>query len=90
MFVILGETAEKAQNYAQVLHLPFPVLADPDRAVYQKFGLEKVLFVLQRTASVIIDREGIIRYLKTASNPMTWLAESRELLDQAQILSKPG
>ena len=90
MFVILGETVEKAQSYAQILHLPFPVLADPDRAVYQNFGLEKVFFVLQRTASVIIDCEGIIRYLKTASNPMTCLAESRELLDQAQILSKPG
>ena len=88
--MILGETTEKAQRYAQVLHLPFPVLADPDRAVYQQFGLEKAFFVVQRTASVIVDREGIIRYLKTASNPMVWLSESGELLNQAHSLSKPG
>jgi peroxiredoxin len=88
--LILGDSIEKAQRYAQILHLPFPVLADPDRAVYQRYGLEKVILVVQRTASVIIDQEGIIRYLKTATNPMTWLAESQELLDQALVLSKPG
>ena len=88
--LILGDTVEKAQRYAQILHLPFPVLADPERTVYQQYGLDKVFLVIQRTASVIIDREGVIRYLKTASNPMTWLAESRELLAQAQSLSKPG
>jgi peroxiredoxin len=88
--LILGDSLDKAERYAQTLHLPFPVLSDPERAVYHSYGLEKVFLGLQRTASVIIDRDGVIRFLKTASNPMTWLAESKELLEQAQKLSKPG
>ena len=79
--VILGDTRERAVKYAKQLKVPFPVLADPDRAVYQAFDLEKVAFVIQRTASVIVDREGVIRYIKRAANPMTWLQESRELLE---------
>lgn len=88
MVLILGDSLEKAQRYAQILHLPFPVLADPERAIYQRYGLDKAFLVVQRTASVIVDQEGIVRYLETAINPMTWLAESRKLLDQAQKLSK--
>lgn len=32
--LILGDSVEKAQLYAQILHLPFLVLADPERAMY--------------------------------------------------------
>ena len=86
--VILGDTPERARKYAESLKLPFPVLADVDRAVYHQFGLEKALFVIQRTASVIIDQGGVIRYLKQATNPNTWLAESRELLQAAKGLAQ--
>ena len=86
MLLILGDSVEKAQQYAQILHLPFVVLADPEREVYRRYGLDKVFLVIQRTASIIVDREGRIQYLKMAVNPMTWLAESRELLEQAQNL----
>lgn len=79
--VILGDTLERAVKYAEQLKIPFPVLADPERAVYHAFGLDKVAFVVQRTASVIVDQEGVIRYIKRASNPMTWLQESREPLE---------
>jgi len=81
ILVILGDTRERAIKYAEGLKVPFPVLADPDRVVYQAFGLDKVAFVIQRTASVVLDREGVIRFLKRAANPMTWLQESRELLE---------
>ena len=75
ILLILGEPVEKARRYAESLHLPFPVLADPERKVYHQYGLEK-RFLLQRTASVIIDCNGIIRYLKTTTNPLIWLQES--------------
>ena len=81
LLVILGEPVEKARNYAEVLHLPNLVLADPERIVYHQFELEKVFLFLQRTASIVIDRQGIIRYLKSATNPMTWLQDIHELLD---------
>ena len=35
---------------------------------------------IQRTASVVIDRNGVIRYIKNTTNPMVWLQESQELL----------
>ena len=50
---------------------PFPVLADPERAVYQRYELVKIFIGIQRTASIIIDQSGVIRYLKRSINPMT-------------------
>jgi len=81
VLVILGDTPERALKYAELLKAPFPVLADPDRSVYHQFDLEKALFVIQRTASVVVDQEGLIRYIKRTTNPMTWLQESHELLE---------
>jgi peroxiredoxin len=84
--IILGESLEQARSYAEILHLPFPVLSDPERAVYHSYGLG-MRFFLQRTAALIVDKEGVIRYLKLATNPMVWLQESRELLKAAQVLA---
>ena len=80
ILVILGAPLEKARAYAEILHLPFPVLADPQREIYHLYGLEKAMIFIQRTASMVIDRSGVIRYMKTATNPTTWLSESQELL----------
>jgi peroxiredoxin len=80
ILLILGEPVEKAIAYAESLHLPFPVLADPERSIYHQYGLDKALIFIQRTASVVIDQDGSIRYVKSATNPMVWLQESRELL----------
>jgi peroxiredoxin len=90
IILILGEPAEKAKRYAEILHLPFPVLADPERKVYHQYGLEKAMIFIQRTASVVIDRSGVIRYWKSATNPNTWLQESRELLRFVQSMPKSG
>src|SRR4030042_5247841 len=80
ILLILGEPVEKAGHYAEILQLPFPVLADPERGVYHQYGLEKAMIFIQRTASIVIDRNGMIRYLKSTTNPMVWLQKSRELL----------
>ena len=90
ILVILGDSPERARQYAETLKTPFPVLSDPDRAVYQLFGLDKVAFVIQRTASVVMDRDGLIQYIKRSVNAMTWLQESRELLEFVKGMeSKP-
>jgi len=80
ILVILGDTPERAQAYARLLKTPFPVLSDPDRAVYHRYDLEKALLVIQRTASIVVDRHGVIRYIQRAINPMLWLQDSGELL----------
>jgi len=79
ILLILAEPVEKAARYAESLHLPFPVLSDPERMVYHQYGLE-IKFFLQRTASIVIDQSGTIRYMRTTTNPLPWLQESRELL----------
>ena len=84
ILIILGDTLDRARRYAETLKTPFPVLADPERAVYHPFELVKNFIGIQRTASVIVDPNGVIRYLKRSMNPMTWLQESKELRQAVQ------
>jgi peroxiredoxin len=84
ILIILGDTPDRASRYAETLKTPFPILADPERAVYHRFELEKNFIGIQRTASVIVDQNGVIQYLRRATNPMTWLQESKELLQAVQ------
>lgn len=79
IIVILGEEVSKAKEYADGINLPFPILADPDRAVYSLYELEKYFLLFQRTASLVVDKSGIVRYLKRTTVPNVWLQESREL-----------
>jgi peroxiredoxin len=87
VLLILGEPVEKAKRYAETLHLPFPVLADPERNVYHLYGLERAMIFIQRTASIVIDNNGVIRYLKSTTSPMVWLQEIQELLSFVKSLS---
>ncbi|MBK9925495.1 MAG: peroxiredoxin family protein [Anaerolineales bacterium] len=79
IIVILGEDVETSRKYAEEIGLPFPILADPDRAVYHLYELEKYFLLFQRTASLVVDKYGIVRYLKRTTIPNIWLQESREL-----------
>ncbi len=85
ILVILGEDLENARSYADLLKTPFPVLADPQRAVYHLYGLEKGVFGLQRTASIILDQDGLIHYIKRRINTLTWLQESKELIQAVRF-----
>jgi peroxiredoxin len=85
ILVILGDTLDHARKYAEILKSPFPVLADPERLVYHRFVLEKNFIGIQRTASVILDQNGVIRYIKYSTNPMLWLKESQELVQAVQF-----
>ncbi len=87
VLVILGDTLERARGYGEVLHLPFPVLSDPQRAVYHQYGLDKVLRLIQRTASIVVDRDGVIRYLSRSTDPTRWLSESRKVLEAVRGLT---
>lgn len=59
-----------ASALATRLEVPFPVLADEDGRTYAAYGLRKVMFntVLQ-SGTILIDREGVIRYARRATNP---------------------
>lgn len=79
VLVVLGESLDQAKNYKDLLKVPFPILADPDREVYHRFEMTRNFIGLQRTASIVLDEIGIIRYLKRVYNPLTWLQESQEI-----------
>mgnify|MGYP003478175988 FL=1 len=48
--------------------------------MYNLYELEKYFLLFQRTASLVVDKDGIVRYLKRTTVPNVWLQESRELL----------
>lgn len=85
--VILGDKMERAQEYVEVLKLPFPVLSDPQREVYHLYELEKYFSLFQRTASIVVDKDGVVQYLKRTTLPDVWLQESRELYGFVDSLS---
>ena len=86
VLIILGDPIDYAVKYAELLKLPFPVLADPKRDVYHLYGLQKAAFMLQRTATILLDKEGVICYEKRVTNPLTWLQENIELLQAVKAL----
>jgi peroxiredoxin Q/BCP len=81
VLVIIHADPDIALGYADVTRAPFPVLADVDHAIYEQYGLSKVLVFSTRTASVIVDQDGNIRYIKTLTNPWAWRSETERLLD---------
>ena len=89
ILIILGDDLDRVRKYSETLKTPFPILADPERVVYHRFELQKNFIGIQRTASVIVDENGVIRYLKRSTNPMTWLQESKELLQEV-LITGPG
>jgi peroxiredoxin len=82
VLIILGDHIDRARNYADELKLPFPVLADPERQIYHLYGLHKALLTIQRSAAMLVDREGVVRFVKSVTNPMTWLSENKELYQE--------
>ena len=79
IIVILGDNLEITKEYAAGLNLPFPILSDPNRKVYHLYELEKYFLLFQRTASLVVDKDGIVRYLKRTTLPNVWMQETREL-----------
>ena len=88
ILVILGDKLETTKEYAAGLSLPFPILSDPNRAVYHLYELEKYFLLFQRTASIVVDKEGVVRYLKRTTLPNVWLQESRELFGFVDSLNQ--
>lgn len=85
ILVILGDSLDRARDYAAQLKAPFPILADPQREIYHQFELTKNFVGLQRTAAIVVDPAGIIRYIKRIYNPLPWLQESQELLEAVKF-----
>ncbi|MBS3751130.1 MAG: redoxin domain-containing protein [Anaerolineales bacterium] len=63
------ESAKKFQEYWEKEDLPFIGLPDPDHDVLKLYGQEVNIFKLGRLpAQVVIDKEGIARYVHYGKN----------------------
>ncbi len=73
---IVGQDREDLALYVARSPLPFPLLADQDRAVMRAFDVFNVLsldaFRIAHPSAFIIDPEGIIRFSYVASSQVDW------------------
>lgn len=77
----------EARRLVEELKLPFPVLADPQRRVFQAYDVPSRLWSLgQRPGTVLIDRDGTIRwaYLGSQQWETAPISEILAALDQIQ------
>jgi len=66
--VVLGVSADDVKNhqaFAAKYHLPFSILADPDRKIIEAYGVRMPVIGLAKRWTFIIDRQGIIRHIVT-------------------------
>ena len=70
LVVVVPSGEKTARRLQVVLALTLPVLADPDRQLYDALGLRRLLLgTLQVSATAVIDRAGTVRYLRAQANP---------------------
>lgn len=68
--VVVGAgTQQEAEELANKLQLPFPLIAESTGDLYIRYNLGKSLVFIQRSGTFLINRHGIITYIHTATNP---------------------
>jgi peroxiredoxin len=87
ILVIGGGSRAFAAIAARLLRAPFPVLVDPHRHVYASYGFERIIYLIQRSGTVLIDRDGIVRYVRGSANPRGAL-DRDELREQIRRLGE--
>ncbi len=63
--------AERARWLARLVRAPFPVAADPGREVFRAYGYaRRVVSMIQQSGTVVVDRAGVVRLVRRATNPL--------------------
>ena len=88
IYVIGGGDHKYAEQLAVLYKLPFPVLADLKRDVYAQYGLHKVVKFNQQSGTYLIDKQGILRYMRQATLAFQNFS-ARDLMEAVQQLSNP-
>jgi len=66
--VILGVSADTSQShkaFAEKFHLPFSILADPDKRIIAAYGVKMPVLGFAKRVTFLIDRQGIVRKVVT-------------------------
>ena len=69
LLVLLPGSAEQARKMAKLIRASFPVLADPDQKAFRSFGLGRRLLLIQRSGSALVDRQGMLVYVRRSTSP---------------------
>jgi len=69
VLVIGPGDAGQAKWHARLIRAPFPVAGDPVRAIYEAYGLVRGAWTLQQSGTFLIDRDGVLRMVRRATNP---------------------
>jgi len=69
VLIVGGGAATAARMAARFLKTPWPLLLDEGRAVCREFGLGRGLAVINESGTVLVDREGLVRYALSGLNP---------------------
>lgn len=67
--VVGGGSEADAVKMGQRIKAPFPVAADVERSTYGRYGVDKALLVIQRSAAFVVDSDGHIVYAHRSMNP---------------------
>jgi peroxiredoxin len=89
VLVILNADQVAAKGYSDVTRAPFPVLADPKHEVYNAYGLNQIFMLSTRTGSVVVDKQGVVSYIRSLSNPWGWRNETDNLIAHLVKLYHP-
>ncbi len=58
---VSGDDVKSHEAFAAKYHLPFSILADPDRAIIEAYGVKMFGLGFAKRVTFVIDRQGIIR-----------------------------
>jgi peroxiredoxin Q/BCP len=64
--VVLGVSADSAAShaaFAKRFALPFPLLADPGKAIIKAYGVRMPVLGVAKRVTFVIDKEGVIRHV---------------------------
>lgn len=86
VIVIGGGDILGAKRVANTTQAPFPILADNERKIYKEYGLNKVIWIVQKSAVLLIDKQRIVQYFHRAINPEETL-DKNALLDAVSGLA---
>lgn len=70
--IVLGVSSDDVKSHAAFAakyHLPFSLLADPDKAIIKAYGVKMFGLGIAKRVTFVIDRQGVIRKIFRDVNP---------------------
>ncbi len=65
---VSGDDVKSKKAFAEKYHLPFSILADPDKKILEAYGVKMAIIGVARRVTFIIDKAGVIRHIVTDVN----------------------